>query len=157
MDNFFNYVSKPVPSEDVDVWIRVNNIIPEKMRLYSDFTHTLNIILHDTYLGEEELPNDTRINLTEEDKNKHFDWCWNKTVDIFSKEKVIFEKKGEHYDYYKTFYDDIFYNQKDKNVRDSVEPFFNDLFDMKKTFTKSDLDMLVTIYKLLEKNMKIGK
>ena len=38
MENFFNYLSKPLPSDEVDVWFRVNNIIPEKLELYSDFS-----------------------------------------------------------------------------------------------------------------------
>lgn len=143
-----------MPLEDVDIWFRVNNIIPEKLELFSDFSHSLNILLIETYLGEDELPNETRITLTEEDKKNHFDWCWNKVIELFIKENIFFEKEGGHYEYFKTFFDDIFYNQKEKIVRESITPFFDDLFDIKKSFTKSDLDMILTIYKLLDKNMK---
>jgi len=154
MDNFFNYVSKPMSQEDVDIWFRMNNIIPEKLELFSDFSHSLNLLLIETYLGEDESPNETRINLTKEDNEKHFEWCWMKIINNFSKENIHFEKEGDHYEYFKTFFEDIFYNQKEKKIRDSISPFFNDLFDMKKSFTKSDLDMIVTIYKLLDKQMK---
>lgn len=143
-----------MPLEDVDIWFRVNNIIPEKLELFSDFSHSLNILLIETYLGEDESPNETRITLTEEDKKNHFDWCWNKVIELFIKENIFFEKEGGHYEYFKTFFDDIFYNQKEKIVRESITPFFDDLFDIKKSFTKSDLDMILTIYKLLDKNMK---
>ena len=105
-------------------------------------------------MGEPPPSNETKITITDEDNDKHFEWCWNKIVIGFSKENIIFESKGDHYDYFKTFFDDIFYNQKEEKVRKSIGHFFNDLFDMKKSFTKSDLDMIVTIYKLLEKNMK---
>lgn len=154
MDNFFNYVSKPMPQEDVDIWFRVNNIIPEKLELFSDFSHSLNLLVIDTYLGEDESPTETKISLTKEDNKNHFDWCWGKTIDNFDKEHIHFEKEGGHYDYFKTFFDDIFYEQKEKKIRDSIAPFFNDLFDIKKSFTKSDLDMIATIYKLLDKHMK---
>ena len=154
MENFFDYISKPMKPDDVDIWLRVNNIVPEKLELFSDFAHSLNIIIIETYLGEPPPSNETKITITDEDNDKHFEWCWNKIVIGFSKENIIFESKGDHYDYFKTFFDDIFYNQKEEKVRKSIGHFFNDLFDMKKSFTKSDLDMIVTIYKLLEKNIK---
>jgi hypothetical protein len=90
-----------------------------------------------------------------DDNEKHFEWCWNKTVDNFKKEGLTFDNKGEHYDYFKSFFDEIFYNQKDEKVRKSISSFFSDLFDVKKPFTKSDLDMISTIYKMLDKHMTI--
>jgi hypothetical protein len=105
-------------------------------------------------LGEELKSNETKITLSEEDKTKHFDWCWNKTIDNFKKENLIFENEGEHYEYFKSFFEEIFYNQKEKVVRDSINNFFDDLFNLNKPFTKSDLDMISSIYKLLDKSME---
>ena len=155
MENFFNYITKPLTPEDVDVWFRSNNIIPEKLELFSDFSHSLNILIVDTYLGEQPQSNETKITLSEDDNEKHFIWCWNKIVENFKKEELLFDPEGEHYDYFKSFFDEIFYNQKDEKVRKSISSFFNDLFDVKKPFTKSDLDMISTIYKILDKHMKI--
>jgi hypothetical protein len=154
MENFFNYITKPLNPEDVDLWFRINNIIPEKLELFSDFSHSLNLLICDTYLGEELKSNETKITLSEEDKTKHFDWCWNKTIDNFKKENLIFENEGEHYEYFKSFFEEIFYNQKEKVVRDSINNFFDDLFNLNKPFTKSDLDMISSIYKLLDKSME---
>lgn len=154
MENFFNYITKPLNPEDVDLWFRINNIIPEKLELFSDFSHSLNLLICDTYLGEELNSNETKITLTNEDKEKHFYWCWNKTIDNFKKENLIFENEGEHYEYFKSFFEEIFYNQKEKVVRNSINNFFSDLFDLNKPFTKSDLDMISAIYKLLDKNLK---
>jgi len=154
MENFFNYITKPLNPEDVDVWFRVNNIIPEKLELFSDFSHSLNITIVDTYLGENTLPNETKIIMSEDDNVKHFDWCWNKTISGFEKENINFSIKGEHYDYFQAFFNDIFYNQSDDKIRKSIGNFFSDLFDIKKPFTKSDLDMISTIYKTLDRNLK---
>jgi hypothetical protein len=150
MENFFNYISKPLQPEDVDVWFRVNNIIPEKLELYSDFTHSLNNLISNTYLGESEV-NETKIVLSEDDDRNHFEWCWNKTIDNFGKESIKFDKRGEHFDYFESFFGETFYNQKDAKVKSSIGFFFTDLFNNEKTFTKSDLDMVTTIYKLLDK------
>ena len=76
-------------------------------------------------------------------------------VENFKKEGIVFDNRGEHFDYFKSFFDEIFYNQKEDKIRKSIEGFFNDLFDMKKPFTKSDLDMISTIYKMLDKHMSI--
>ena len=158
MENFFNYISKPLNSDDVEIWFKSNNIYPEKMELFSDFVHSLNYIIRDTYLGEyEEGGTETKIKLSEEDNKKHFIWCWNKTIQNFEKENLIFEKEGEHYEYFESFFMEIFYQQKDKTIKDSIEKFFQELFDNKKIYTKSDLDMIYAIYKNLDKTLSIKK
>lgn len=155
MENFFNYMSKPISPDDVDVWFRINNIVPEKLELFSDFIHSLNILIDETYLGEHNSFNETKINLSYEDNVKHFEWCFNKVVENFIKEEINFNKKGEHYEYFKVFFDDVYYNQKEEKVRKSVGYFFKELFDINKPFTKSDLDMLGVIYKIMDKNLDI--
>jgi hypothetical protein len=155
MDNFFNYVTKQVKPEEVDLWFRSNNIIPEKLELFSDFCQSLNQLIIETYLGESDSPNETKVNMSEEDKINHFVWCWNKVIENFTKEKIAFNKKGEHFDYFVSFFEEIFYKQENKKVRDSVSDFFEELFDLKKPFTKSDLDMINSVYKSLDKNMII--
>jgi hypothetical protein len=153
MDNFFNYVTKQIKPEEVDLWFKSNNIIPEKLELFSDFSQSLNELIVETYLGESDSPNETKVVMTEEDKINHFVWCWNKVVDNFQKENIRFNKKGEHFDYFISFFQEIFYKQENKKVRDSVSGFFDELFDIKKPFTKSDLDMINSLYKGLDKNM----
>ena len=153
MDNFFNYVTKQVKHEEVDLWFKSNNIIPEKLELFSDFAQSLNELIVETYLGESDSPNETKVTMSEEDKINHFIWCWNKVVDNFQKENIIFSRKGEHFDYFISFFQEIFYKQENKKVRDSVSGFFDELFDIKKPFTKSDLDMINSLYKGLDKNM----
>lgn len=154
MENFFNYLTKTIPPEDVLVWLDANNIIYEKLELFSDFSQSLYQLINSTYLGESNLPNDTKISLSEDDKLNHFNWCWNKTLNNFHKEGIKFSDKGDHYDYYKSFFFDIFYNQSEEHVRESVGLFFDDLFDVDKDFTKSDLDMISAIYKYLDKSIK---
>jgi hypothetical protein len=154
MENFFNYIAKPMLPEDVDIWFKVNNIIPEKMDLYYDFSFSLYYLILDTYLGDEK-NNETKITLSDEDKIKHFEWCWDKTIENFKKEEITFNRKGDHYDYFLSFFTEIFYNQKESKIKDSIGVFFNDLFDRKKPFTKSDLDMISSIYKSLDKNMSV--
>jgi hypothetical protein len=154
MENFFNYLSKNLDQDEVDIWFNANNIIPEKLELYYDFTISLYNLVTDTYLGEN-VDNETKVTLSDEDNQKHFDWCWKKTVDNFTKEGLEFNHDGDHYDYFKSFFDEIYYKQENKNIKDSIGKFFSDVFDREKPFTRSDMDMIYTIYKSLDKNLNI--
>lgn len=154
MGNFFNFITKPVKPEEVEILFRANNIIREKMELYSDFTLTLNILVINTYLGENDTPKETKINLTKEDNDKHFLWCWNKSIGIFKDEGIKFSGEGKHFDYFKNFFDEIFYSRKDRVSRDSIEKFFTQLFEMNDTFTQSDLETLIMIYKLMDNSIE---
>lgn len=153
MENFFNWISKPVPTEDVNIWFSINNIIDEKSELFYDFCVSLIILMRDTYLGDNTDHSETNVTLSEEDMINHFNWCWNKTIETFGKENIQFEKDGEHYLYFSSFFMEIFYKQKDVKIKNSIEDFINDLFDKDVTFTKSDLDLYTELYKLLDKNM----
>ena len=155
MENFFNYISKPVPNDEVDIWLKMNNILPEKLELFSDFTQSLYDLIRETYLGETTESYDTKILMTPEDNKKHFEWCWNRTIENFRKEGLLFNIKGDHYVYFETFFEDTFYYQKEQKIKNSVKDFFNVLFDLKKPFTKSDLDMISVIYKMLDKSLKV--
>ena len=154
MENFFNYLSKPIPSDEVDLWFKINNMIPEKLELFYDFSQSLNFLISETYLGGFGNTNETNITLSEDDKYKHFEWCFTKIISNYEKEGIFFEDKGNHFNYFRNFFMEIFYNQKEEKVRSSVKNFFNELFKISKTFTKSDLDMILVIYKVMNENLK---
>ena len=144
----------PVNHDDVEVWFNVNNMIYEKRQLFSDLTFSLCYLISSTYLGDDlDNTSETKLVLSQEDKLTHFDWCWKKTLDNFSKENIKFNVKGEHREYYEKFFMDLFYNAENKTISENIVNFFQELFDEEKMFTKSDLDMLTEIYKLLNKNI----
>ena len=155
MENFYSWMIKPVSSEDVEIWFNMNNIIPEKRELFRDFTFSLYKLIESTYLGNEwDEVNETTVTLSQEEKQRHFDWCWVKTIDNFKKENIGFNQKGEHREYFNQFFMDLFYNAEKKEIVTNIEKFFIELFDVKKSFTKSDLDMITDVYKRLNKNLK---
>jgi hypothetical protein len=155
MDNFFNYITKNLDPDEVDIWFRVNNIIPEKMELYYDLSYSLFLLIKKTYLGDDQNNNETKVDMTDEDNQKHFDWCWNKTIENFKKESIIFQNEGEHYDYFFSLFNELYYKQSKELIRNSIDTFFNDLFNREKPFTQVDLDLIYNIYKTLDKNLLI--
>lgn len=154
MENFFNWMVKPLPKEDVLIWFNVHNMNYEKIELCGDIFKTLNYLITDTYLGNETDAFETKIKLSEEDNKSHFDWCWNKLIENFYQENIKIKKSGNHKDYFFNFYKDSFYDQKEKIVKSSIPNFLIEVFDIEKPFTKSDLDILTELYKLLEKNIE---
>lgn len=152
MENFFNWVSKPLPKEDVIVWFNINNMNYEKVELYGDFFKSLDIKISDTYFEVEHY--ETKISLSQENKEEHFEWCWNKTIEDFEKENTLFNKEGEHKNYFQKFYNETFYNPNQKNIKEAIPNFLEEVFDLSKPFSKSDLEILTEIYKLMEKNLK---
>jgi hypothetical protein len=49
---------------------------------------------------------------------------------------------------------DTFYNQEKDSIRQSIPKFLLEIFDTEVTHSKSDLDLLTELYKLMEKNME---
>ncbi len=155
MENFFNWVTKPVPNEEVVMWFNAHNMIHEKIELFGDIFKSLDYLIEDTYMGDTNGDSiETKIVLSQQDKELHFDWCWNKMVENFVKENTVITSDGEHKNYLKSFYMDIYYNQSNNKVRSSVSVFLSEIFNMSKPFSKSDLEMITEIYKMMDKNVK---
>jgi len=152
MENFFDWMAKPIPKDEVIIWFNVHNMIYEKIELYGDIFKSLNAIIFDTYLGDSD--SETKINLSNEDKISHFDWCWNKMVNDFEKENINIKFKGDHKEYFLSFFMDSFYNQRENKIKESISRFLNEIFDTNMVYSKPDLDLLTELYKLMEKNME---
>ena len=70
----------------------------------------------------------------------------------FKRENIIIKYDGEHKEYFKSFYLETFYNQNEIKIKESIPKFLSDIFDFTMTYSKSDLDLLTELYKLIEKN-----
>ena len=152
MENFFDWMAKPIPKDEVLIWFNVHNMIYEKIELYGDIFKSLNAIIVDTYLGDSS--SETKINLSEDDKLSHFDWCWKKMVKDFERENVNIKFNGDHKEYFQSFFMDSFYNQRENRIRESISRFLNEIFDVNMVYSRPDLDLLTELYKLMEKNME---
>jgi hypothetical protein len=154
MEFFFNWMAKPLNPEDVDAWFRANNIIPEYSELFKDFCFSLLFLIKDTYLGDSHGDSkETKIGLTSEEKKQHFEWCWNTTLKNFEKENILFEFKQDDYDYFESFFFEVFYEQTDFKVRGAIQDFIGQLFTRNRAFSKSDLEMFTDVYKVLERSL----
>ena len=153
MDRFFDWLVKPMSQEDVTSWYLANNITPELTELFRDFCMSLLSLLNETYLGDDDI--ETKVGMTEKQKKEHFDWCWNKTVENFSKENILFKFNDDDSHFIKEFFYSIFYSPSEKKIKDNIDDFFKQIFSYKEKKTKSDIEIFTDLYKILERSLKV--
>ena len=146
-EGYLEFISSESYKHQIDIWYRAYNISREKTELFYDFLLSLHELIDSTYLGEDVLS-------SEYDQQGHFRWCWEKTIENFSKERIYFKEIGSHYEYFWNFYLEAYYYNKIDNHPIRIGEYLNKLFDFEHKKSRSELDMLTEIYKLLDQNLK---
>jgi hypothetical protein len=142
--------------EEIHTWNMMNNIIPELTDLFKDFCFSFYYLMRETYLGDSyKNSTETKIGMTEKQKLEHFKWCWDKTVENFSKENITFKFNKIDFEYFQDFFYEVFYSQEDKKMRDALDDFLKQLFNRKRPTSKSDIEMFTDVYKTLERSLQI--
>ena len=156
MGRFFDWLAKPMNNEDIMAWYLANNITSEHTDLFRDFCLSFYYLINETYLGDDDgIVNETRVGMTVQQKKDHFNWCWKKTIENFEKESIYFIFKEDDINFFESFFFEIFYQQKDENIKGTIELFLTQLFNRKGKKTKSDIEIFTDLYKLLERSLKI--
>jgi len=153
VNNFMEYLNKPVGFENLKLYHKSNNINPVKTEIYYDFIFGLLHIIRDTYPGDDVMASDNTI-------NNHFKFCWDKNLKNFELENIILEFSNiSVYSYLFNMSYDLFYNYNDKDTGSSLLfTTFNKLFNLDdKLKSKSDLDIFIEIYKTFNKTITIKK
>ena len=146
-EGYLEFIYSESYKNQIAVWYRAYNISREKIDLFHDFLISLHELIEQTYLGPDVLENDR-------DQKSHFDWCWNKTIENFSKERIFFKEMGPHKEYILNFYIEAYYlTMLEENIT-RIPEYLNTLFDFKHKKSRSELDMLTEVYKMLDQNLK---
>lgn len=146
-EGYLEFISSESYKHQLDIWYRAYNISREKTELFRDFIITLFNIVDETFLGED-------VIFSKEDQKSHFTWCWNKVIGNFIKERIFFKENGDHFEYFWNFFLEAYYHNKIENNIIKIFEYFDTLFDFKHRKSRSELDMLTEIYKLLDQNLK---
>lgn len=133
-------------ADQTEVWYRAYGITVEKIELFYDFMGSVYNLMEKTYLGPD-------VIITEEEQKSHFTWCWDKVIDDFLKERITFNKRGIHYEYFWEFFLESFYYLKMDDKEIQISDYMYKLFNYNHKKTRSELGILTEIYKLLEKNL----
>jgi len=148
--DFIEYISKPMEQKDISLILKINGVTVERSNLLLDFVESILKKIIKTYLGDNLMTN--------EDKKKHFDWCWLSVLKDFSKENIFFNKKGILYDYFFSFFNEIFYLDKNKEEKSFEKTlyFIINSFNYKKLKTKSEIDTFLDLYKIFNKSFEVS-
>lgn len=141
---FLNYLNTPLSNESVVIVYDANNVKFEKCELYGDFVLSLLALVFNTYMGDDLMGDEDRVN--------HFKWCWDKNVENFNLEGINIES-DRLYDYFLEYMLEVFYLSDKTNQNDNFK-LWTDLFDYSKSRTQSDMDTFIEVYKLFEKSLK---
>ncbi len=143
------YINTPMSRESINILYMANNIKYEKCELFNDFVQSLVLLIFDTYLGDD-------VTNKEEQKN-HFNWCWERNIENFTKEGIIFNGK-KLYEYFINFMLEVFYTTNKKNQNTTILPNIQKLWNLTFNYTanksKSDMDTLLEIYKLFDESIE---
>lgn len=148
---FIKYVLRPLSDEELTLLYKANNICYERCCLYSDFLQSLMELIRSTYLGDD-------VVVTIKDKESHFNWCLNKILENFNLESINFFKTTEVYDLLYSYCFDFFYNQSEKDLStDKLTKYWEHIFKYSALKTKSELDTMVEVYRVLENSLFFGE
>lgn len=147
--SFLAYINTPISRESVELLYQSNNIVYEKCELYGDFVQSLLMLIFNTYMGDE---------LTNLDEQfKHFQWCWDKNIDNFKQEGIVFNNP-KLYNYFLEFVFEVFYSNCDKDKyndnEDGILSVWYDIFNYNSVKTNSDIDTLIEIYKIFDDSLQ---
>ena len=144
---FMDYITNPLTYEQMHLLYRANNIKYERCNLYFDFIMSLNVAISETYLGSEYIDSEKKV-------IRHFKWCIDKVIRDFKSEKIIFENTKRIEEYFYFFYYELFYTSKDvKNSLSKLNLLCDLSFNYHRLKTRSDVDVLIELYKLLDKSL----
>jgi outer membrane PBP1 activator LpoA protein len=143
------YIKKPLSIESIDLLYKANNVRYENTLVYSDFSLSLIHLVINTYLGDE-LTSD-------EDKKKHFDWCWTKVNINFQKEQINLKTTAELKNYYYDFLEIAFYQntekEEDEKLTAGIIKYWKEIFDMQSIKTRAEVDVFLEVYKLFNSQL----
>jgi hypothetical protein len=142
---FINYMINPLSYEQMHLLYKANDIKYDRCNLYYDFIKTLNKVIHDTYLGSDFIS-------TEREIMEHFEWCFNNVLELFREEKIKFDSTDKIKDYFFYFYFELFYKDKTKSL-EKLNRLADFSFDYDRLKSRSDIDIMFEIYKMLDKSV----
>ena len=146
-ESYLEFISSENYRQQIDIWYRAHNISREKLNLFHDFVASVHDMIDQTYLGPDVMDK-------EENQKNHFTWSWDKVIDGLSKEKIYLKNRGAHYEYFWNFYLEAYYYVHMDGNTIKIPEYFLRLFDFEHKKSKSELDVLTQIYKILDQNLK---
>lgn len=145
---FLDTISKDLSPAELQLFYQQHNIIFERADVFRDLSISLARIIHSTYLGDDVTPPSQQL--------QHFKWCWGKTLDSFAKEKILFNKKGSLYEYFATYFREMYYSKDNKKEELAVIiRYWKFILSYTNTKRHQDISLFMVTYNLMSENLII--
>ena len=146
---FLEYLNTPLKDSVVTSLYDNNNIDKEYCLLFRDYVISVITLVFDTYLGDDIM--------TEEDKCKHFKWCWFKVMGEYKENGLDIGDNPDLYGYFSEFMRDTYYNSiiKDEELQDNIKKLWNYMFKHDAVKSRSDVDTVIELYNLFKTSLKV--
>jgi hypothetical protein len=130
-------------------------IIKDRVVIYRDFTINLLHYIMKYYLDSKTLSDDNDI------KN-HYNFCFNKVCDEFSKENICFKDNKLLREYFYNFYKNQFYKREIQGNSETItfefyKNFWDNIFEIEKQKNRNVINTLVELYKFFDSSISKEK
>jgi hypothetical protein len=141
-------------SEDKLYSLYINdNLSYDKMVLFSDFTQSLFVLIFNTFMGDDVTNDDDKIN--------HFKWCWDKNIENFKLEEIIFHTNVGAYNFFLDFILESYYDVEDKDLKEhlpiAIRTMWLTLYNLGFDKTKYEWNTLIKSYRIMDEMLKNSK
>jgi hypothetical protein len=139
------YIKNPLEMDEIERIYLANDINPNRADIYADYVQSLCDLIFLTYLGDEHHKEPI-------DRLEHFKWCWEKNQWTYELMGYKFAKRREQFEYFETFFVDVFYFVADKNMvlEESIKNVWGFVFDYNVIKSRLDIDNFIEIYNMFE-------
>jgi hypothetical protein len=145
---YSGFIKNPISMTEITTIYKFHKIKQARVDLYADFVQSLCDYLFSTYMGDEVMSDD--------DKEKHFDWCWEKNLEMYG--GMGFDLRDgnnkKKYLYFKSFFIDVFYfvNNKSETLEYNIKNVWEFIFSCDTEKSRMDVDNFLEIYKMFEES-----
>ncbi len=142
------YISKPICNNYRNSFYEINDISEKECSKYLKIIQSLSNNIKETYLGDSVMFSRYK-ELGEYDIERHFDWCWSKTL-ISNELSLVDDTELKRY-FINYFKETFYYEPKENHDKTHDLNHWNRVFDLNVQKTKSELEFLLDLHNIFDK------
>jgi hypothetical protein len=151
IENYINtMITKKVSEHEFLEILNTCKVNKKKLEVFHAFISKLNKLIHDTYLGREYIINP-------EDVKGHFDWCFNKTCELFNLMNISFYGNHEVWNHFYEYFMIYVYENEKPMMEKDIERFYEQIFSLHGDRFVFQVHELIDLYNKFNKSLKYVK
>lgn len=139
------FINNPLTMDEINNIYYHSKVQGVKVDLYHDFVMSLSDQVIESYLGDKHHKQIIH-------KLEHFDWCWKKTITMYTDMGYTIKNQETLFDYFGSFFMDVFYfdTSKDEELNKSIRDVWDYIFNYDVVKSKWDVNNFLDVYNMFE-------